>query len=96
MCHFPLSIGAAASKTCSLTQHPAIPAQHLGETTALRATVRTDLTPLQYLTNGNQPCLDGTSNLKGKHLSRKKKKELNKERAPPDPVCAAFTPETER
>lgn len=73
-----------------------MPAQHLGETIALRPTVKTELTPLQHLTNENEPCLDGILNLKGKHLFRNKKKELNKEKHTSDPVCTAFTHETER
>lgn len=66
--HLPLTAGSAASKKHPLTQRSAIPAQLIYETIALRITVKTDLLSLQSLSNGNQPCLDGISNVKGKHL----------------------------
>lgn len=92
--HFPPFSGSAASSKHSCTQHPAIPAKLVQENTALRATVKTDSLPLQSITNGNQHCLDGISNLKGKHLSRKK--ELNKEKDFPDPVLTSSTPKNRK
>jgi len=73
VCHFPLPAGSAASKKHSLTQHSAIPAQHVHGTIALRNTVNTDLLPLQYLSSGNQPCPEGISNLKEKGTEQRKR-----------------------